>query len=1245
MKARDLFGGLAALGLAASACGGPPASTPEPARIALPHAFATAFHSDAVGDPGDAIRQYLDVVRAAAAADRDPWQLAAMQAALAALATGGAPALGDVAVDATLSNRTASANAIAAELERAEQAARGPFARGLLARTLGEMAERVGDAAAAEADRAAGGCVREALVVGPTTWASVTGPEEPGPFAEADAPVRAEYAASPVGAPFGGAAHPVAVHGEGCAISLAQESWRPGVRDVVVDVDVPRAQTIGVVLRAHGAASLRVGGVLAVKRPFDLGNGEAARFARVAVTAGKVRLDARVGLAKDDDVVEIDAFAEDGAPLHASAPAVGSQASGRGTLVAPVDPSPRGDEELLLASAAAVASGAPPEAERMLWGVASKSAAPPELALVYARAIDSAKDLSPATRAERERSAYERVLEVWPSSWEAIVAHAVLAGARRGRQEGGIETLRDLQALRAKLPSSPPVVDVFEALVAGREHLDDRASAALSRARVTLAGSTLLADAEDAARQVVGTERVAEACDPRRPDGHDTLACYDAARQAGDKALQASELARLRALVGAPERLLSLELRDALLAGDAAAASRIFARMAPAEQTLAARAALASAGDLRSELLRMASIARDAPANLPPLLRAVGDDPVGDLDETAERLAAEDRATPILGTSGTAVLAHTERYDISAQGLVRWQVFDVRRVSGTTDVEENAQAPMPAVWGRGAARALRRRILKKDGRVIEPDRTPHASQDHADLSQLEQGDAIEAVYEGFALPSDTGDIGIDTPDLLPERTAVHDAVIELRLPRALKGSLWTHALLGAAVEKQEGDARVLTWHLAEHPARRVEDGVPRMDRNVALSFTTSEWSGIARAMREAIAALDEHHPEVAEWARDAARGAKTPRETVDAVVVAAGKALHEADSGTLSDYGGGISPVQSTTARTFLTSHDGSRSWLVLRSLRELGIACDPVVAENDPFSADPAFPPHYGRFVHPLVVAHLPASGDKPAGDVWIDADVEGPPLPAGRVSPELRGRLALATDGTIAPLPPQSGGDERDEVDIRLTLDPKGDAHGTFAVMLRGRDAQQLSEALVRIVGAERQRALRDEVLAWLPWANVDDVQLASSEGSWQVSLRADVDVPGYAQGEGPKTWLLPGMDTLHLPWPHARVSSLSASFAARGGRESALAIAAAMQYHVHRRVALPDGATLARMPGPVDVRQGLLGASRRMTVTPAAIEDDFVLDVATGTVQTTDYEAFAKAAHAADDGFLASTRVVVR
>jgi len=1222
------------------ACGGPEARAPQGPHADLPVVFGDAFRADATGEPRVAVKAYLDAVRAAALADGDPWQVPALEASLDALATRTMPSLGEAAHDAGLAWRTGEGATLAEELARVSAA--GPFARGLVARALLSVAQRQGDAAEAEKQRAASGCAREAVVIGPTTWAPVIGVEEPGPLDAAGARLEAAY---PRGDAFGTAAHPVIVAAQGCAIDLSAESAKPGVREVVLDVDVPGDGVVGLVLRAHGAAVLRAGGTLVLRRPFELGDGPAARFARVTATPGPLRIVARVGTAKDDDDVELDVTGKDGAPLRARAPTVGSVAPGRVTAVAALDPAAcRRSDEYLLQAAADLAASDPREAEQMLWEMTKRHGAAPELGLVYGRALESARDLSAATRAERGRTAYERVLEAWPTSWEGTIAHAVLAGVRRGREEASVEVLRDLDAQRAKGGPRAPIVDAFEAVTAGREHLYDRARTALERARPPLQGTALLADAERAATPRLGAEQATAMCDPARLTTRDTLACFDALRAMGDHARAASELTRVRGLLGSPRRYLGVELRDALVAGAEATANQALGAMLPADRTLSALAALDHSADVRAHLLRAALDSDDSPGALMPLLSAWGDDSARDLDAAAEKLAAEDRATPILPSAATAVLAHTERYDVQPSGLVHWLLFDVRRVSGTTDVEENAQASAPDVWGHGTARALRRRIMKKDGRILEPDPTPRASQAHADLSQLEQGDVVEAVYEGWSIPGDTGDIGIDTPDILPGRTAVHDATIELRLPRGLHGALWSHPLLGKAEERAEGETRVLTWHVVDHAERRVEDGVPQMDRSARVSFSTSSWATLARALRETLAALDEHDPEVAAWARDAAGPGKPTRATVDAVVAAAGKALRESDAAALSDYAGGIALVQATTARAFLASHDGSRSWLILRALRELGVASELVVAESDPFSADPAFPPHMGRFTHPLVVAHVDGQ------DVWIDADVDGPPLPAGRVSPELRGRLALAANGTIAPLPSTGDREERDEIDVRLALDAKGDARGTFTIVLRGRDAQTLAEALVKTVGAERQRALRDVVLAWLPWANVDDVQLASTEGSWQVSLRADVSVSGYAQLGGARTWLLPGLDTLHSAWPRARVSSLGATFATRAGRESALALSRAVQYHVHRRIELPKGATVARMPGPLDVKAKLVEASRRIAVTAptatagTALEDDFVLGVATGTIPARDYDAFVSVAHAADDGFLASTRVTM-
>jgi hypothetical protein len=242
---------------------------------------------------------------------------------------------------------------------------------------------------------------------------------------------------------------------------------------------------------------------------------------------------------------------------------------------------------------------------------------------------------------------------------------------------------------------------------------------------------------------------------------------------------------------------------------------------------------------------------------------------------------------------------------------------------------------------------------------------------------------------------------------------------------------------------------------------------------------------------------------------------------------------------------------------------------------------------------------------------------------------------------------------DGTVAVLPEVSVDSELDEIDIRLELLPNRDARGTLAVELRGRNAQSLAETLERVVGAERQRALRDVVLAWLPWANVDRVELSSAEDSWRVSLRADVSIPGYAlaltgrpsssPGRATTTWILPGLDPLHWSSPRARVSSLGATFAGRAGRQSALSIGAAVQYHVHRRLQLPPGLTVAEPSGPILIHGSLIDASRTVEVAGNAIEDNFTLRIGTGTVSAVDYGAFVGEAHATDDAFLAGARVV--
>jgi hypothetical protein len=164
-------------------------------------------------------------------------------------------------------------------------------------------------------------------------------------------------------------------------------------------------------------------------------------------------------------------------------------------------------------------------------------------------------------------------------------------------------------------------------------------------------------------------------------------------------------------------------------------------------------------------------------------------------------------------------------------------------------------------------------------------------------------------------------------------------------------------------------------------------------------------------------------------------------------------------------------------------------------------------------------------------------------------------------------------------------------------------------------------------------------------VPFANVDDVQLSSSEGSWQIAVRAELTIPGYAQAEGTttRTWVLPGIDPLHFVYPRPFVRTLGSTYATKGGsRQDAFAINRAMQYHAHRRVELPQGATVARVPGAFEVRGPIVSAARKIGVASNVVEDEFSLSISTGTIPASEYGSFATDAHKVDDAFLASTRV---
>jgi hypothetical protein len=122
--------------------------------------------------------------------------------------------------------------------------------------------------------------------------------------------------------------------------------------------------------------------------------------------------------------------------------------------------------------------------------------------------------------------------------------------------------------------------------------------------------------------------------------------------------------------------------------------------------------------------------------------------------------------------------------------------------------------------------------------------------------------------------------------------------------------------------------------------------------------------------------------------------------------------------------------------------------------------------------------------------------------------------------------------------------------------------------------------------------------------------------------------------------KTLLVPGFEPVHLARGYA--STLAAMYASHAGRESALSIERPIQYRVRRRIELPKSATLTRQAAPLAIDNASIHASRSVKYENGAIEEEFVLDLPTGTISADEYEGFVQRVRSVDDAFLAGTRV---
>jgi hypothetical protein len=1214
----------------------PPPKPPPRERVDLAAAFASALAAEAK-DPL-ASRGYLDALDAAVAQSHEPWSASLAAAALDALVwrrVHELPASTDHAVaHRSRSNFVEVTERLRVAHERGES---HPIIGPMIAYTLQELAMRVGAEPEAIRYRKASGCIETTTIAGPLAW-----PARSSLDAAIAIPDRGAMPKELPGIPpFATRAEIQQGYGDACAIDFEATGSNGGLRAVVVDLVNPRPQWIYLTVGARSPIRVDLAGKTVVRRAIDAGTNATFAFGRARVEAGRARLMLRIALDDDRDRVILQALGEDGKPLAALAPREGERAEASAGEATTIDviPEPTRTEERITAAAAALALGQDQRAAQLLDDGTAVSEAPAHVVLLRMRAWRAAQQM-PATELDNHlKSAADAAVARCPQCWEARIALANAALLRQGSESGSVAALEKLEVVPNKALAGRAEPELaYIALLASRAGLLDVSRRAYDALANSARGSALAADVDAQMIRRVGGDQVDAAC--RGGTSRSTTRCTFALLERGDLSGALAELRRLRSLRGSPALFRKLELAQLLAYGQVDRAERLFQAMPPAQRDSAVLALLdptRAREHLERDMLRMG----DAPFGYEPLARLVGVavDPAPQLEREGATLVARDRVDAFLPDAGTAVLRHVERYELGEHGLLHYWTYDLRRVSDTEDVAEGAQADDAQVMGKWSKRTLRRRIHKRDGRVLDPDPSARGQQGHTDLSQLEQGDYVEQIDIGWALPEEHGQIVVDGPDLLPPRTSVREATIELVRPKSVAMKLWAHTLLGAGATA-ERDGKIITkWQLANQAPRRLEQDVPELEARVAISFGTDDYTRIGRAIGEVLKQRDDSDPFIANWVKSTLGDAKLDDlAKINRITAAVGKAVRQSAPASLGDHLAVHVGGQDDTARQILERGDGSRTFVIHRALREAGISSRVAIAETEPFSAAPTFPPHVGRFRHPLLLA---TAGD---ARVWIDADVDGPPLPPGRVSPELRGRTALLPTGETIVVDATSG-EDADQIDIALEVDDKGDASGSFKATIHGRPAQRIAGALETLVGEQRTDLLRSIVLGWLPWADARDIALSSDEGSWQISVTANISAVGFAQPEDRqgKSWSVPGLYPFHRVLPRPAVTTLASQYTAQADRESAMAIDPPLFYRVHRKIKLPTKAKVLRLAKPLELEAKEIRARRSVSQSAdGALDEQFELNLPVGVIVPADFEGFATRVRQIDDGFLFTTRI---
>ncbi len=513
---------------------------------------------------------------------------------------------------------------------------------------------------------------------------------------------------------------------------------------------------------------------------------------------------------------------------------------------------------------------------------------------------------------------------------------------------------------------------------------------------------------------------------------------------------------------------------------------------------------------------------------------------------------------------------------------------------------------------------LHMRVIKQDGRILEPENVP--GKPTVTYPHLEVGDFIETEH----ITSTPGDGQHGQQYVGPhwffreENIAYARSEFVVISPEDKPLDIETRGSVPEPRVEHQANNVVHRWRVDYSPAAPVEPSSAPITEflpsvQIGWGFTLEKR---LRSLADSVTELTPVDPRIERMARDIAKGVPARARTQRAIRLYRWVLANVEDG-------------PETDGRRVVVGKHGNRWRGFMTLCRSLGIPVEYAIAQNR-LASPPVGPiSKAALFTDPL----LRLEGDR--GPTWLT--VSNKFAPFGYVPAEVRGMPAYLLTGSKPQKLETPNQGAQDGLVYEGTVQLAADGTGTidFAEKFYGKYAMALRGALAQLPESQLHDVIESRLLGHaLRGAHLVDFKVEQLDDlDAPLTLHMKATQPGFAQSVGGGLVISPPFTP--------RISQL----ATLPARQTPLLIGEATHQEVRLSIQLPPGAQLASTLAGGTIKDGDRSVEVKDTLRGNTLVLDRTLDLPAGRIQPDRYPAFVQFAHRADDALSSSIQIKLK